>query len=73
MNKKQWYALGIWFAVIGGIMYIGTMSDPGALPTLAECNAYCVITMLVGKLIGASCIIAAFACWICGWLEKEGA
>ena len=71
MNEKQWYAIGIWFTVIGGIMYIGTMSDLGALPTIAECNAYSIITLLVGKLVGAACIIAAIACFICGWLEKE--
>lgn len=72
MNKKQWYALGIWFAVIGGIMYLGTVSSPMELPTIAECNAYVVITMLVGKLVGAICIIVGPACFICGWLEKEG-
>ncbi len=73
MNKKQWYALGSWFAVIGGITYLGTVSSPMALPTIAECNAYILIITLVGKLVGALCITASVACWICGILEKEEA
>lgn len=71
MNKKQLYALGIWFIVIGGIMYTRTVSGPWALPTIAECNSYILITMLVGKLVGAICIIVGPACFICGWLVKE--
>jgi hypothetical protein len=30
MNKKQWYGLGIWFFVVGGIMCYVTMPELGA-------------------------------------------
>jgi hypothetical protein len=28
---------------------------------------------LVYKLVGTSCIIASFACGLCGWLDEVGA
>ena len=74
MNKKQWYGLGIWFFVVGGIMCYVAMPELGASSKpIAECDVYYVLERLVYKLVGTSCIIASFACWICGWLEKEDA
>lgn len=72
MNKKQWIALAVWFLIIGGIMY-RSVSYSGALSPIAECYTHIVISLLVGKLVGAICIILAIACGICAWLEKEGA
>ena len=74
MNRNQWIALAVWFLIIGGIMqtsvsYFGTLSP---IP-IAECYVHFVISLLVGKLVGAIFIILSIACWICGWLEKEGA
>ena len=71
MNRNQWMALTFWFLLWSGIMYVGSMYDP--VSTLAECNASTAIGMLVNKLVMVISIIAAFACGLCGWLEKERA
>jgi len=74
MNKKQWYGLGIWFFVVGSMMCMVTMAEIGAPSNpIVECDVFYVLERLVYKLVGTSCMVASFACWLCGWLEKEGA
>jgi len=72
MNKKQWYGVGIWFFVIGCIMVFVTIPELGAPPKpIAECDIFYVLDRFVYRLLGTLCIVASFACWLCGWLEKE--
>jgi len=54
MNKKQWYALGIMFLILAIWFFI--------MGVVMQSN-------IAYNLIGTPCIIVAFACWVCSWLE----
>ena len=56
MNKGQWYTLGILFMILAIWFFIMGWEMRSAI---------------VYNLLGTPCLITSFACWICGWLEKE--
>lgn len=69
MNKKQWYVWG--FVLLGGcVLCQVSVARFGAMPlddvTFAVWSG---VHILLGKV----CLIGAFACFICGWLEREEA
>ena len=73
MDKRQWYAIGIWFFVIGFIFCIGSIIPGFFEPDkpIVECGIYYVIERLVYRLVGTLCVVVSFACWLCGWFENE--
>jgi len=68
MNKKQWYACGIIFS-FGVVLCEVSIGRFGAMP-LDEVTF--AVWSGVHILLGKVCLIGALACFICGWLEKEG-
>ena len=69
MNKKQWIALGLMFFVFALLAsYVSAawfiVATTGDIVANIQDAMYTFLTWL--------CFIAAVACWICGWLEKEG-
>lgn len=66
MNKKQWHVLGWMFIVIGFMtMVYGSLAHAFQGDPDAFIRIYVYFCML--------CVIAMFACFVCGWLEKEAA
>ncbi len=70
MNKNQWIALGtlfFTFAVLASYFatVYGVVAMTGDIGANIQDAMYTFLTWL--------CFIAAVACFICGWLEKEGA
>lgn len=67
MNKNQWNALGFMFMIFAIITSVfassyGIAAMTGDIATNIQDAMYSFLTWL--------CLIATFACWICGWLEK---
>ena len=74
MNKKQWNALGFMFLVFYLLIWIPCVFLMfGPFNDLLGNNVYDAIYMGLAWFLACLCFIAMFACWICGWLEKEEA
>ena len=85
MNKKQWIALSILFMIFATIFAMFAISwgntaiqwrlatEMGENTTIAlEGTIVSAVHDAVYTILACLCFIAMFACWICGWLEKEG-
>jgi len=85
MRKKQWNALGYLFMVFAIIMgcftvvystaeiQIRTAIETTNSPSNELIGYYIVanIRYVIFSIFTWLCFLAAFVCWICGWLEKE--
>ena len=71
MNKKQWIALGVMFMLFATLeSYAVTGYEMVAIT--GEDIALIIHDAIYSFLMWV-CFIAAVACFICAWLEKEGA
>ncbi|HJH27993.1 MAG TPA: hypothetical protein C5S37_14805 [Methanophagales archaeon] len=86
MNKKQWIALSILFMIFAIIFAMFSISwgdnalqwrlatEMGENATIALAGTIVsAVHDAVYTILACLCFIAMFACWICGWLEKEEA
>ena len=68
MNKKQWIALGFMFMIFA---ILASFTAPiYSMPAFTG-NIGANIKEAMYTFLSLICFIAAVACWICAWYEKE--
>ena len=72
MNKKQWIALGFLFFLFALLeSYFAAGYGSAAISYSGEYLIAANIQDAMYTFLTWLCFIAAVACWVCGWLEKE--
>ena len=71
MNKKQWYVCGTVFSW-GVVMSFFSQIKFASLP-VEPINVTWAVYSGLHIVLGKACLLSAMICFLCGWLEKEGA